>query len=56
MLPNLQAEYDLRFGDLSGRSISQIRRLAYLATGDYETANSYAMQVYAKRLEAGLRD
>lgn len=56
MLPNLQAEYDLRFSDQSGRSISQIRRLAYLATGDYEQAKQIAMTVYTKRLEARLKD
>lgn len=56
MLPNLQAERDLRFGDLTGRSISQIRRLAFLATGDRDEANRIAMAVYAKRLEAGMRE
>lgn len=52
-IPRLQAEWELRFGDLSQEKMKRIQSLARLALGDNEAAHDYAMQIYRARLEGG---
>jgi len=52
-IPRLQAEWELRFGDLSQEKMKRIQALARLSFGDNEAAHNYTMQLYRARLEGG---